>query len=351
MGSFLQSLSSGLSSGLGSGLAGMAIGTGSSLLSNLFNSNSATKQSKELMDYQSQLSQKQWQEQFNAQNDRQDFLNLSSASTQKQALKNAGLSVASGVSGQPFSSAVSSPSGISPSGGMSNYASFNGMDALRLANETKLNNANIGLINAQKNKVNQETETETHRTAIEAINAQWLGREKIQNFEFQRCSIQLNESAIDKNLTEIDSLKQSLANMIEQGNYIMKQSELIQKDIDFYELRYQLDKDLNEARIRDIFSGIQLNNANISQIREATESIIVGRGLTKEQTSNLKKIGVNLSIEGQQMRFNLESDKQWKNTERMLQCIESGTRSAKNVTSAVKDVSDTARSWIMPWSK
>lgn len=157
--------------------------------------NRQLKNSKKMFDYT-----------FDAQNQRQDFLNFNAATIQKQSLKNAGLS-ASNLNGAPFSSNVATGGSISGSDAFAQMSlASNILQARQLDIQDKLANADIKVKEAEANKI------ETEIPWIDKINNATI---KVQN--------SIAELNLGTNKRENEMLKANLDKVIAETDFINSQ--------------------------------------------------------------------------------------------------------------------------------
>lgn len=149
------------------------------------------KGQQQLMNYQNTLNNQTWQNQFNQQNARQDFLLQNQASMQKQGLQNAGISAATMNGGSTSVASVASPSGNSAS--QASLASPNILDFLRMNLEKDKNDAEIKNIDAQTAKTDEERKSlhreNSRQDAYDAVinnaeyfDALWSGKEAFDEY-------------------------------------------------------------------------------------------------------------------------------------------------------------------------
>lgn len=186
------------------------------------------KANKELSKYNNDLNFETWQNQFEAQNTRQDYLLQNQASIQKQSYMDAGLNPALMNQGVTSLGAVSSPSGGNSSGSTVSSGQNSILPFMDFLLSKKKNDAEVGLLNEEQRSKQIEN---NHK-------------EDYWNLTIQQMQTQLKEAQA----TLDDKIDQVNVNL----EIAYKESEL--KDWQILEAQKSLDKLIDETK------SIQIDN-------------------------------------------------------------------------------------------
>lgn len=215
------------------------------------------------------------------------------------------------------------------------------------------------LINAQAQNLEVDSYKKLAETDRQLIENQWLPKLKEAEWNLATSTIAVNGSITFKNDEERKLFSQQVLESSKRMEKIDADIQQVQAEIEnigvntrirMIEMYWKSSE--CQANIENLRASAHLSRQQAQDIvatQAARIALLDAQGASElykalniqQDTENLRETHRLLGIEGDQMTFNLNSDKKYKNKERAAGLIQSATQSADNVTSAIGN--------LMPW--
>lgn len=247
--------------------------------------------SKELSSYNNQLNFETWQNQFAAQNARQDELLQNQGSITKQSMINAGLNPAM-IQGTPTVGAVSNPSGGNTSGSSIGAGQNAMLQYAQLKLQTDLTEAEINLKNAQAKEASSHAENLdiTNTTLPQLLESMF----NINQATFDKLKAETNKIA--EEYSQLQMMSGTLPMLLQAQLFLMEQQgQLTNEEINLC-VKNQLKVSREAERLVHL---MDLDDAQANQLAVLANSIDKQTTFDEWQRGVQRSLGDDMAKESQ----------------------------------------------------
>ena len=215
------------------------------------------------------------------------------------------------------------------------------------------------LVNAQTQNLEADSYKKLAETDRQLIENQWLPLLKEGEWKLQTSTLAVNGSVVFKNDEERKLFGQQILESSKRMESIDENIKLVQAEVENIGVQTRIrmieafwKSEQCQAEIENLRASAHLSRQQAQDIiaTQASRIMLLDTQATTEMykalnidqdTQNMRETHRLLGIEGDQMEFNLTSDKKYRNKERALGLIHGATQAAENTTSAISN--------LMPW--